>query len=91
MQSVSCGEAAAVGSIKKYGLHQPGTRGGNITAEASKSRDAAAHRTWTGVCATSRQETLQKQLELVTLGLPAPKIGLWGRILGGARKNEGRG
>jgi uncharacterized protein YlxW (UPF0749 family) len=37
------------------------------------------------------QETLQKQLELVTLRLPAPEIGFLGRILGGERKNEGRG
>jgi hypothetical protein len=28
------------------------------------------------------RETLQKQLELVTLRLPAPKVGFWSRVLG---------
>jgi predicted RNase H-like nuclease (RuvC/YqgF family) len=35
------------------------------------------------------KDTLQKQLELVTLRLPAPKVGFWSRIFGGGRKKEG--
>jgi predicted nucleic acid-binding Zn-ribbon protein len=34
------------------------------------------------------KETLQKQFELVTLRLPAPKIGFWARLLGGGKKKE---
>lgn len=34
------------------------------------------------------KETAQKQLELVTLRLPAPKVGFWSRIFGGGRKKE---
>lgn len=34
------------------------------------------------------KETTQKQLELVTLRLPAPKVGLWARLFGGGRKKE---
>jgi chromosome segregation ATPase len=34
------------------------------------------------------KETLQKQLELVTLRLPAPRVGFWSRIFGGGRKKE---
>jgi predicted nucleic acid-binding Zn-ribbon protein len=34
------------------------------------------------------KETLQKQLELVTLRLPAPKVGFWGRLFGGGKKKE---
>jgi predicted transcriptional regulator len=34
------------------------------------------------------KETTQKQLELVTLRLPAPKIGFWARLFGGGRKKE---
>jgi hypothetical protein len=33
-------------------------------------------------------EALQKQLELVTLRLPAPKAGFWSRIFGDRRKQE---
>ena len=32
--------------------------------------------------------SIQKQLELVTLRLPAPKVGFWARLFGGARKKE---
>ena len=34
------------------------------------------------------KETTQKQLELVTLRLPAPKVGFWARLFGGGRKKE---
>jgi len=34
------------------------------------------------------KETLQKQLELVTLRLPAPKVGFWSRIFGGRTKED---
>jgi predicted transcriptional regulator len=34
------------------------------------------------------KENLQKQLELVTLRLPAPKVGFWARLFGGGRKKE---
>jgi hypothetical protein len=34
------------------------------------------------------KETLQKQLELVTLRLPAPKVGFWSRVFSGGRKKE---
>jgi predicted DNA-binding protein len=34
------------------------------------------------------KETIQEQLELVTLRLPAPKVGFWSRIFGGGRKKE---
>jgi chromosome segregation ATPase len=34
------------------------------------------------------KDQLQKQLELVTLRLPAPKVGFWSRIFGGGRKKE---
>jgi hypothetical protein len=34
------------------------------------------------------KESIQKQLELVTLRLPAPKVGFWARLFGGARKKE---
>ena len=32
------------------------------------------------------KETLQKQLELVTLRLPAPKVGFWARLFGGGKR-----
>jgi len=32
------------------------------------------------------KETMQKQLELVTLRLPAPKVGFWARLFRGGRK-----
>jgi chromosome segregation ATPase len=32
------------------------------------------------------KESIQKQLELVTLRLPAPKVGFWARLFGGGRK-----
>ena len=32
------------------------------------------------------KENLQKQLELVTLRLPAPKVGFWARLFGGGKK-----
>ena len=31
-------------------------------------------------------ETIQKQLELVTPRLPAPKVGFWARLFGGGKK-----
>jgi len=34
------------------------------------------------------KETLQKQLELVTLRLPPPKVGFWSRIFGGKKKEK---
>jgi hypothetical protein len=34
------------------------------------------------------KETAQKQLELVTLRLPAPKVGFWARLFGSRRKKE---
>jgi hypothetical protein len=34
------------------------------------------------------KETTQKQLELVTLRLPAPKVGFWARLFGGGKKKE---
>ncbi|MGA7076093.1 MAG: hypothetical protein WBZ42_06070 [Halobacteriota archaeon] len=34
------------------------------------------------------KDNLQKQLELVTRRLPAPKVGFWSRIFGGGRKKE---
>jgi hypothetical protein len=34
------------------------------------------------------KESIQKQLELVTLRLPAPRVGLWARLFGGGRKKE---
>jgi len=34
------------------------------------------------------KETTQKQLELVTLRLPAPKVGFWSRIFGGGGKKD---
>lgn len=34
------------------------------------------------------KETLQKQLELVTLRLPPPKVGFWARLFGGGKKKE---
>jgi hypothetical protein len=34
------------------------------------------------------KESIQKQLELVTLRLPAPKVGFWARLFGGGRKKE---
>ena len=34
------------------------------------------------------KESIQKQLELVTLRLPAPKVGFWTRLFGGGRKKE---
>lgn len=34
------------------------------------------------------KDNLQKQLELVTLRLPAPKVGFWARLFGGGRKKE---
>ena len=34
------------------------------------------------------KESIQKQLELVTLRLPAPKVGFWARLFGGGRKNS---
>jgi chromosome segregation ATPase len=34
------------------------------------------------------KETLQKQLELVTLRLPPPKVGFWARLLGRSKKEE---
>jgi septal ring factor EnvC (AmiA/AmiB activator) len=36
----------------------------------------------------SDKESLQKQLELVTLRLPPPKAGFWARLFGGGKKNE---
>jgi hypothetical protein len=33
------------------------------------------------------KDNLQKQLELVTLRLPAPRVGFWARIFGGEKKN----
>jgi esterase/lipase len=32
------------------------------------------------------KEILQKQVELLTLRLPAPKVGFWGRLFGGRKK-----
>lgn len=32
------------------------------------------------------KESIQKQLELVTLRLPAPKVGFWSRLFGGGKK-----
>ncbi len=32
------------------------------------------------------KDNLQKQLELVTLRLPAPKVGFWARLFGGRKK-----
>jgi len=32
------------------------------------------------------KESIQKQLELVTLRLPAPKVGFWARLFGGRKK-----
>jgi hypothetical protein len=37
------------------------------------------------------KESIQKQLELVTLRLPAPKVGFWARLFGGGRKKEEQG
>lgn len=34
------------------------------------------------------KETMQKQLELVTLRLPEPKVGFWARLSSGGRKQE---
>jgi hypothetical protein len=34
------------------------------------------------------RETLQKQLELVTLPLPAPKIGFWARLFGSSKREK---
>lgn len=34
------------------------------------------------------KENLQKQLELVTLRLPAPKEGFWSRVFGRRKKEE---
>jgi hypothetical protein len=34
------------------------------------------------------KESIQKQLELVTLRLPAPKVGFWARLFGGGRKGH---
>jgi hypothetical protein len=34
------------------------------------------------------KESIQMQLELVTLRLPAPKVGFWARLFGGGRKKE---
>jgi len=34
------------------------------------------------------KEQLQKQLELVTLRLPAPRVGFWARLFGGRTKKE---
>ena len=34
------------------------------------------------------KENLQKQLELVTLRLPPPKVGFWARLFGGSKKPE---
>jgi hypothetical protein len=34
------------------------------------------------------KEILQKQVELLTLRLPAPKVGLWARLFGGSRREE---
>jgi hypothetical protein len=34
------------------------------------------------------KESIQKQLELVTLRLPAPNVGFWARLFGGGRKKE---
>jgi hypothetical protein len=34
------------------------------------------------------KESIQKQLELVTLRLPAYKVGFWARLFGGGRKKE---
>jgi hypothetical protein len=34
------------------------------------------------------KESIQKQLELVKLRLPAPKVGFWARLFGGGRKKE---
>jgi chromosome segregation ATPase len=34
------------------------------------------------------KETLQKQLELVTLRLPAPRVGFWSRVFGSGKKKE---
>ncbi|MGA3360323.1 MAG: hypothetical protein ABSC87_08985 [Halobacteriota archaeon] len=34
------------------------------------------------------KESIQKQLGLVTLRLPAPKVGFWARLFGGGRKKE---
>ena len=34
------------------------------------------------------KETLQKQFELVTLRLPAQKVGFWSRIFGGRTKED---
>ena len=36
----------------------------------------------------SDKDNLQKQLELVTLRLPAPKAGFWARLFGGGKKKE---
>lgn len=34
------------------------------------------------------KDQLQKQLELVTLRLPAPKVGFWSRLFGGGKQKE---
>jgi hypothetical protein len=34
------------------------------------------------------KEATQKQLELVTLRLPAPKVGFWTRLFGGGKKDS---
>jgi len=34
------------------------------------------------------KESIQKKLELVTLRLPAHKVGFWARLFGGVRKKE---
>jgi chromosome segregation ATPase len=36
----------------------------------------------------SDKESLQKQLELVTLRLPPPKVGFWARLFGGKKKED---
>jgi predicted transcriptional regulator len=47
-------------------------------------------RTERGITSELRRdkETAQKQLELVTLRLPAPKVGFWARLFGGGREKE---
>jgi FtsZ-binding cell division protein ZapB len=34
------------------------------------------------------KEPLQKQLELLTLRLPAPKVGFWTRLFGGLKREK---
>ena len=34
------------------------------------------------------KESIQKQLELVTLRLPAPKVGFWARLFGGQKRRR---